>query len=109
MLRTDSQQKKLCKTCPIAKAAHLVGDSIMLIIIRELLSGPKRFGDLSVSLAGVSTRTITQKLKKLEEENVIVRKEFIEKPPHVEYSLTKKGRGLKKIIDALFKYGKDYL
>lgn len=109
MFRTTSQKKKLCTNCPIAKTADLVGDSVVLIIVRELIAGPKRFGDLIDILEGVSTRTLTQRLKKLEQDKVILRTEFIGKPPHVEYSLTAKGKGLKKIVDALCQYGKDFL
>jgi DNA-binding HxlR family transcriptional regulator len=109
MFRTTSQQKNICKKCPIAKTADLVGDSIVLIIIRELISGPKRFGDMIESLEGVSTRTLTQKLKKLEGQNIISRTEYKEKPPRVEYSLTSKGKGLKKIVSALLQYGEKYL
>lgn len=109
MLRTRSQEKKICGDCPIAKAAHVVGDSVTLIIVRELLTGPKRFGDIGTTLDGVSTRTLTDKLKQLESDEMIVRTEYKEKPPRVEYSLTPKGRGLKGIIDALSRYGEKYL
>lgn len=109
MFRTKSQQKKLCTNCPIAKTADLVGDSIVLIIIRELISGPKRFGDIQQSLKGVSSRTLTEKLKKLEAQDIISRIEYKEKPPRVEYSLTPKGKGLKKIVKALLEYGEVYL
>lgn len=109
MLRTKSQQKKICTGCPIAKAANLVGDTIVLIIVKELLNGSKRFGDICNSLEGVSTRTITDKLKQLENDKLINRTEYKEKPPHVEYSLTEKGKGLKKVIDSLLKYGEQYM
>ncbi len=109
MFRTASQQKKICKMCPIAKAADLVGDSVVLIIIRELISGPKRFGDMVDSLEGVSTRTLSQKLKKLEAHEIVSRTEYKEKPPRVEYSLTSKGKGLKKIVSAMLTYGEQYL
>lgn len=109
MLRTKSQQKKICSGCPIAKAANLVGDTITLIIIKELLRGPRRFGELCDSLEGVSTRTISDKLKKLEMDHIINRVEYKEKPPHVEYSLTEKGKGLKKVVEALLNYGEKYL
>lgn len=109
MFRTKAQQKKMCTNCPIAKASDLVGDSVVLIIVRELLSGPKRFGDLHKILGGVSTRTLTEKLKNLELQKIITRIEFKEKPPHVEYFLTIKGKGLKKIVNALSDYGENFL
>ncbi len=109
MFKTKSQRRKMCKNCPIAKTADLVGDSVILIIIRELVSGPKRFGDIHSSLGGASTRTLTQRLKKLEAVGIVSRTEYKEKPPRVEYSLTTKGQGLKKIISSLLQYGEKYL
>ncbi len=109
MLRTRTQQRNLCTHCPIAKSAHIVGDSIVLIIIRELFKGSKRFGSIVEVLVGVSTRTITAKLRKMEKEGLVERKEYHEKPPRVEYSLTTKGKGLTGVIAALAVYGKKYL
>jgi DNA-binding HxlR family transcriptional regulator len=109
MFRTKAQQKKMCTNCPIAKASDLVGDSFVLIIVRELLSGSKRFGELHESLGGASTRTLTEKLKRLENQKIVTRIEFKEKPPHVEYILTAKGKGLKKIVNALYEYGENFL
>lgn len=109
MFRTRSQQRKICTKCPIAKTADLIGDSVVLIIIRELVGGAKRFGDILDSLSGVSTRTLTEKLKKLEKDGIVIRNEYKEKPPRVEYLLTQKGRGLKKIVQALLIYGEKYL
>ena len=108
MFRTESQTKKLC-ICPIGKVAHIIGDSTALIIVRDLFDSPKRFGDLVTSLSGVSTRTLTKKLKILEESGMITRTVISKKPPHVEYSLTKKGQGLKPIEEAMRKYGEKYL
>jgi DNA-binding HxlR family transcriptional regulator len=109
MLRTTSQEKQIASLCPIAKAAHLVGDTVVLLIVRDLFGGPKRFKDLSESLEGVSSRTLTLKLKALEKLEIITRKEFAERPPKVEYSLTKKGKGLQKVISALEGYGRTFL
>lgn len=108
MLRTKNQQKSLCGTCPVAKVADLVGDSCTLLIIRDLLSGPQRFGDFSASLHGISTRTIAKKLRALEIFGVIERQEFKGKPPRVTYTLTKKGKGLHGVIGAMLKYGEKY-
>ncbi|MCX6703236.1 MAG: helix-turn-helix domain-containing protein [Candidatus Zambryskibacteria bacterium] len=107
MLKTESQRTHLCTTCPIAKVADLVGDSCTLLIIRDLLKKPRRFGELTESLSGISSRTITKKLKYLEEQEIIVRTEFNERPPRVEYSLTKKGSGLKTLVKEMERYGKE--
>lgn len=109
MFRTKAQQQKICTNCPIAKASDLVGDSVVLIIIRELMTSSKRFGEIHEILGGVSTRTLTEKLKRLEEQKIVIRLEYKEKPPHVEYMLTKKGKGLKKVVSALSEYGVKFL
>jgi DNA-binding HxlR family transcriptional regulator len=120
MLRTKAQEDTLCKTCPLAKTANLVGDSCVLLIIRDLLSGPKRFSNLEASLTGISTRTLTNKLKMLEEKDIVKKvttkgrtghdsAESKKGAPHTEYTLTKKGLGLNDITIAMRAYGKKYL
>lgn len=109
MLRTKKQIKNICKECPLAKTANIIGDTFTLLIIRDLLSKPKRFGELERSLSGVSSRTITKKLKILENIGFIKRFKFLEKPPRVEYSLTNKGKDLNKIIETMKKFGERYL
>ncbi len=108
MFRTDAQ-RNACDSCPVAKVADLIGDSTVLLIIRDLTHGPRRFNELQTSFPGVSTRTLTQKLKALESEGLIEKKKYSEFPPRIDYLLTKKGRGLLPIIKALEKYGKQYL
>lgn len=109
MLRTKKQEKNICQNCPIAKAANLLGDSIILIIINELKNDSKRFSELELALIGVSTKTLTEKLNLLQDKDLITRERFCEKPPRVEYSLTEKGKGLKKILNSLLNYGEKYL
>lgn len=109
MLPTKQQRKKLCTDCPIAKTADLVGDSVTLLILRDLLKGPQRFNELHSALKGTSTRTLTNKLQYLVEIGLVVRKEFIQKPPRVEYTLTTKGKGLKSIIKSMENYGEKFL
>ena len=94
MFRTTSQHTA-CGDCPIAQTADLIGDSTILLIVRDLAKGPKRFTDLSLSLPSVSSRTLTVKLKVLEEQDVVLKNKFAEFPPRIEYTLTKKGKGLK--------------
>lgn len=109
MLRTAQQKRELCKDCPVARVADQIGDSCSLLIIRDLIEGPKRYGDLAASLAGVSSRTLTKKLKMLEVDRLIERKEYREHPPRVVYRLTKKGAALESIVNAMRNYGKKYL
>jgi len=109
MLRTAQQRKMLCRTCPVARVADLVGDSCSLLILRDLLEKPRRFGELQESLSGVSSRTLAKKLKLLEREQIMRRKELRGHPAHVEYSLTPKGVALRPVVEAMRKYGKKYL
>lgn len=109
MLRTKKQEKNICGPCPIAKTANLMGDTFVLIIIRDLLSKPKRFGDITTSLSGVSSRTIAKKLKFLEDHKLVKRDVYNEKPPRVVYSLTKNGKALHKVIETMRVYGEKYL
>ena len=109
MLPTKAQEKMLCKTCPLAKTANLIGDSWVLLIVRDLLAKPKRFCDLEASLAGISTRTLTNKLKMLEETGIIKKTAAKTAPRISHYTLTKKGLGLHDIAEAMRKYGKKYL
>lgn len=95
--------------CPVARVAGLLGDPCTLLIVRDLLVGKKRFGEIESSLSPISSRTITNKLKVLEEMNIITRTEFKEKPPRVEYSLTKEGKKLHGLIEEMRSYGKKYL
>lgn len=91
--------------CPVANMAKIMGDVCTILIIRDLLERPKRFSDLHASLVGISTRTLTKKLKFLEEMCIIEKQNLNEKPPRTEYALTKKGKDFRKIINEMRKYG----
>ena len=90
--------------CPIAKVANLLSDSWTMLIIRDVLRGPVRFCELERSLKGISSRTLTLKLKKLVAEKIIAKDE----ESHY-YSITKKGKNLGKIIEAMHGYGKKWM
>lgn len=107
-LRTLQQKKDLCPGCPVARVADILGDSCSLLIVRDLMGAPKRFSELETSLKGISTRTLTNKLKQLEQEGLVIRNEY-EKPQRVEYALSKKGAALDDVLDAMRSYGKKYL
>lgn len=85
--------------CPIAQVATLLSDPWTMLIIRDLLKKAMRFSDLQRSLEGISSRTLTNKIKQLECEGIVIKNEL-------NYSLTKKGTHLKKVIDAMSEYGK---
>ena len=95
--------------CPVAVVAELLGDACTLLIIRDLLLGNKRFKDFEQSLSPMSSRTITKKLRILEEKKIITRTEFKERPPRVLYALTKEGRKLSTLIDEMRVYGTRFL
>lgn len=95
--------------CPVARVAALLGDPCTLLIVRDLLTGKKRFKEIESSLAPISSRTITNKLKTLEEMNILTRTEFRERPPRVEYALTKEGKKLSGLIKEMRGYGNKYL
>lgn len=105
-MKKESQDKNFC---PIARVAELLGDSCTLLIVRDLLTGTKRFKDFEQSLLHVSSRTIAKKLKMLEEKNIITRTAFKERPPKVEYQLTKEGNHLNILINDMSEYGKKFL
>jgi DNA-binding HxlR family transcriptional regulator len=97
------------EVCPVAVVAELLGDPCTLLIVRDLLTGSKRFKDFESTLSPISSRTITKKLKILEENKIITRKEFKERPPRVEYTLTTEGKHLSKLISDMRTFGERYL
>ena len=93
--------------CPIQRAAMLFADVYIIIILRDLMSGPKRFTALQQS--GINPRILSQRLRKLTREGVIARTRFAERPPRVEYALTEKGSALLPVLDALKNFGEKFL
>ena len=97
------------QSCPIGRTAELVGDMWTILIVRDLMSGSKRFGQLQESLGHVSPKTLSQRLKTLEHADLLTREAFAEIPPRVEYTLTEKGRALSDIVEAMSAFGERYL
>lgn len=96
-------------TCPVARTARIISGKWTLLIIRDLASGVKRFNQLERSLQGISPKTLSERLRSLEEEGVILRQTFAEVPPRVEYSLTEKGRDLIEMVTCMRCYGNRWL
>ena len=94
--------------CPVETALSLMGDRWKVLIVRDLLMGTKRFGELKKSLDGISQKVLTQHLRIMEENGLVHRKVYAEVPPRVEYSLTELGRSLKSIHDAMWQWGEEY-
>ena len=95
--------------CPVSATAELVGGKWTLLVIRDLVSGPGRFCELERSLAGISPRTLSLRLRALESEGIVERTTHPEMPPRVEYGLTDKGRALLPLIEDMRRYGRDWL
>jgi len=95
--------------CPVARTAEIIGGKWTLLIIRDLTSGVKRFNQLERSLQGISPKTLSERLRSLEEEGIISRQTFAEVPPRVEYSLTEKGHDLVDVIESMRSYGRRWL
>ena len=93
----------------MGRAIHSLSDMWTLMIVYTLLSGPKRFGELFEALGKVSPKTVSQRLKSLEERGFVERKAFAEIPPRVEYCLTQKGQALADILDAFRQFAEQYL
>ena len=95
--------------CPVCRTADIVCGKWTLLVIRDLADGRQRFGELERSLEGISPRTLSLRLRSLEEEGIVARQTYPEVPPRVEYELTEKGRALVPIIDSMREYGTEWL
>lgn len=93
--------------CPVEKTLDIIGKKWAVLIVRDLLGGKKRFGELLSSLKGISPRTLSARLDDLEENGVLLKKVYPVMPLKVEYSLTKKGEELHIILDQMSKWGAD--
>jgi DNA-binding HxlR family transcriptional regulator len=91
--------------CPVCRTADIVCGKWTLLVIRDLAEGRSRFCELERSLRGISPRTLSLRLRALEEEGIVARQTYAEVPPRVEYALTEKGRALIPIIDGMRTYG----
>ena len=96
-------------TCPVCRTADVVCGKWTLLLIRDLADGRTRFCELERSLAGISPRTLSLRLRALEEEGIVERLTYPEVPPRVEYVLTAKGRALLPIIEDMREYGRRWL
>jgi DNA-binding HxlR family transcriptional regulator len=97
------------ETCPVCRTAEIVCGKWTLLLIRDLAEGRSRFCELERSLGGISPRTLSLRLRALEEEGIVARQTFPEVPPRVEYALTEKGRALVPLIEDMRAYGLEWL
>jgi DNA-binding HxlR family transcriptional regulator len=94
--------------CPVEITLMLAGDRCKTLIIRDLLTGTKRFGELRKSITSISQKVLTDHLRFMEEYGLVNRKIYAEVPPRVEYYLTELGKSLKPLIDVMYKWGEEY-
>ncbi len=104
-----TEQQAICATQPLGRALRLLGDFWTLGIVYTLLAGTRRFGELLEALGNVSPKTLSHRLKMLEELGFVQRHAFLEIPPRVEYCLTEKGLALVDIMEAIKQFGERYL
>ena len=94
--------------CPVETTLMLIGDKWKVLILRDLMDGTKRFGELKKSIGTVSQKVLTAQLRDMEEKGLLTRKVYAEVPPRVEYTLTETGYSLKPVLDAMWAWGAEY-
>lgn len=102
------QQGENLPACPVETTLMLIGDKWKVLILRDLMPGTKRFGELKKSIGSVSQKVLTAQLRDMEEKGLVSRKVYAEVPPRVEYSLTELGKSLEPVLDAMRIWGEDY-
>ena len=100
--------KKDLPACPVEITMGLIGEKWKVLIIRDLLTGKKRFGELKKSVTGITQKVLTNNLRQVEASGLVKRKVYAEVPPRVEYSLTETGLSLKPVLDSMVEWGNDY-
>jgi DNA-binding HxlR family transcriptional regulator len=94
--------------CPVATTVSLIGNKWKLLIIRNLLNGKARFGDLKDGIDGISQKVLTDNLKSMVDDEIVIRTAYNEIPPRVEYELSELGNSLRPIIDSMKTWGEEY-
>ena len=102
------KKKEELPACPVATTMQLIGSKWKLLIMRNLLVRPWRFNELMKSLDGISQKILTESLRSMEADGIIIRTVFPEVPPHVEYSLSEVGESMRPIIASMEAWGKHY-
>ena len=100
--------EKELPACPVETTLTLIGDKWKVLILRDLMPGTKRFGELRKSLGTVSQKVLTTQLRQMEDNGLIIRTVYAEVPPRVEYTLTELGYSLKPVLDVMGTWGREY-
>ncbi len=104
----DAKVRAELPACPVETTLSLIGDKWKVLILRDLMPGTKRFGELKKSVGNVSQKILTAQLRAMEESGLVHREVYAEVPPRVEYSLTELGKSLKPILDSMWAWGEEY-
>ena len=107
-MRTMNPVHEAC-SCSVAATAEVIGAKWTALLVHDLSEGPRRFSELEHSCAGISPRTLSERLRWLEHEEIVLRRSYPESPPRVEYELTAKGEALLPIIAAMRSFGREWL
>ncbi len=107
-LKNTARSAKDLPACPVETTLTLISDKWKVLILRDLMQGTKRFGELKKSIGQVSQKVLTSQLRQMEASGLVNRKVYAEVPPRVEYSLTELGHSLKPILDAMWVWGENY-
>ena len=94
--------------CPVEMTLQLIGDKWKILILRDLLTGTNRFGELKKSVTGITQKVLTSNLRDMESSGLLTREVFPEVPPRVEYTLTDTGYSLEPILDSMYSWGENY-
>ena len=105
---SEQKNAKSLPACPVETTLTLIGDKWKVLILRDLLPGTRRFGELKKSIGSVSQKVLTAQLRAMEENRLVHREVYAEVPPRVEYSLTELGKSLKPILDSMWAWGEAY-
>lgn len=106
-MNNEKNEREL-PVCPVETTLTLISDKWKVLILRDLLSGTKRFGQLHKSIGQVSQKVLTAQLRQMEGSGLLTRTVYAEVPPRVEYTLTELGYSLKPILDAMWTWGEEY-
>ena len=105
---SESKTIKQLPACPVETTLMLIGDKWKVLILRDLMQGTKRFGELKKSVDNVSQKVLTAQLRAMEENGLLTRTVYAQVPPKVEYTLTELGKSLRPILDAMLNWGEQY-
>lgn len=100
--------KKELPACPVETTLTLISNRWKVLILRDLMEGTRRFGELKKSLGGISQKVLTSNLRDMEDSGLLTREIYPEVPPRVEYTLTDTGYSLKPVLDSMFAWGTEY-